>query len=245
MRANYKMQRLFTELPLQADQAVEAPMDTAHYLLNVLRMRDGDQILLFNGRDGEWLASLIQAGKKRASLMPVEQVRPQPAAPDFHYCFAPLKVGRMDYMLQKSVEMGASVLQPVITQHCQMPKLNSERMQANIREAAEQCGILSLPDYREPLRFDKFMDEWDRSRTLIFCDEAHDTNNPVPILATLKGKPAGVIIGPEGGFSEQERAYLRQQSFVTAIPLGPRILRADTAAVAAMAVIQATIGDWK
>ncbi|HWD12760.1 MAG TPA: 16S rRNA (uracil(1498)-N(3))-methyltransferase [Pseudochrobactrum sp.] len=244
MRANYRMQRLLIDLPLQPAQPVEALAETAHYLLNVLRMRDGDQILLFNGQDGEWLASLQQTGKKRASLHPVEQVRQQPAAPDFHYCFAPLKTGRMDYMIQKAVEMGASVLQPVITQHCQMPKLNSERMQANMREAAEQCGILSLPEYREPLRFDKFMEQWDHSRALIFCDEASESNNPLPLLAPLKGKPAGVFIGPEGGFSEEERQYLSQQPFVTAIPLGPRILRADTAAVAAMAVIQASIGDW-
>jgi 16S rRNA (uracil1498-N3)-methyltransferase len=245
MRANYRMQRLLTDLPLQPDHPVEAPVDTAHYLLNVLRMRDGDQILLFNGNDGEWLASIEQNGKKRATLHPVEQVRPQPAPSDFHYCFAPLKTGRMDYMIQKAVEMGASVLQPVITQHCQMPKLNSERMQANMREAAEQCGILSLPEYREPLRFDKFIEQWDASRTLIFCDEAAESNNPLPLLAPLKGKPAGVFIGPEGGFSEDERKTLRQQSFVTVIPLGPRILRADTAAVAAMAVIQAAIGDWQ
>lgn len=244
MRANYKMQRLFTLLPLQANQAIEAPAETAHYLLNVLRMQDGDQILLFNGLHGEWLASITQTGKKRLSLCPTEQVRLQPAASDLYYCFAPLKTGRMDYMIQKAVEMGASVLQPVITQHCQNPKLNSERMQANALEAAEQCGILSMPHYRQPIRFDKFMDEWDRSRTLIFCDEAHDTNNPLNLLTKLKGKPTGVFIGPEGGFSEDERKFLRQQSFVTAIPLGPRILRADTAAVAAMAIIQATIGDW-
>jgi 16S rRNA (uracil1498-N3)-methyltransferase len=244
MRANYRMQRLLIDQPLQAEQAIEAPADTAHYLLNVLRLRDGDQVLLFNGQDGEWLAGIEQNGKKRASLHPTEQVRPQPPASDFHYCFAPLKTGRMDYMIQKAVEMGASVIQPVITQHCQMPKLNSERMQANMREAAEQCGILSLPEYREPMRFDKFMDQWDQSRTLIFCDEASESNNPLPLLSPLKGKPAGVIIGPEGGFSEDERQFLHKQSFVTAIPLGPRILRADTAAVAAMAVIQASIGDW-
>ncbi len=244
MRANYKMQRIFTDLPLLAGQMIEPPAETVHYLLNVLRMRDGDQLLLFNGRDGEWLASIVQTGKKRLSLRPDEQARPQPQAPDFHYCFAPLKTGRMDYMVQKAVEMGASVIQPVITQHCQMPKLNSERMQANMREATEQCGILSLPEYQEPVRFDKFMDAWDRNRTLIFCDEAHDTNNPLPLLDALKGKPLGVFIGPEGGFSETERNFLRQQAFVTAIPLGPRILRADTAAVAAMAVIQAAIGDW-
>ncbi|WP_421090525.1 16S rRNA (uracil(1498)-N(3))-methyltransferase [Pseudochrobactrum sp. MP213Fo] len=244
MRANYKMQRLFTEMPLQAGQMIDAPADAAHYLLNVMRMRDGDPILLFNGVDGEWLAHIAQAGKKRLSLLPAELVRPQPAAPNLHYCFAPLKVGRMDYMIQKAVEMGAGILQPVITQHCQMPKLNGERMQANAREAAEQCGILSMPLYREPVRFDTFINEWDRSRALIFCDEAHDTNNPLPLLRTLKGQPAGVLIGPEGGFSDEERRILRQQDFVTAIPLGPRILRADTAAVAAMALIQATIGDW-
>lgn len=244
MRANYKMQRLFTDLPLHAGQAIEAPADTAHYLLKVLRMRDGEQILLFNGMHGEWLATIIQAGKKHLSLRPDQQVRPQPVAPDFHYCFAPLKTGRMDYMIQKAVEMGASVIQPVITQHCQVPKLNSERMQANMREAAEQCGILSLPEYREPLRFDKFLDQWDHTRNLIFCDEAHATHNPLPLLTTLKGKPSAVFIGPEGGFSDNERSVLHTKVFVTAIPLGPRILRADTAAVAAMAIIQATIGDW-
>lgn len=244
MRANYKMQRLFTDLPLQTGQPIEAPAETAHYLLNVLRMRDGGEILLFNGRDGEWLARIEPISKKRVSLYPETQVRPQPAAPDFHFCFAPLKTGRMDYMIQKAVEMGASVLQPVITQHCQMPKLNSERMQANMREAAEQCGVLSLPQYREPLRFQKFMEQWDSSRVLIFCDEAHDTNNPLHLLAPLKDKPAAVFIGPEGGFSEEERQHLRKQPFVTAIPLGPRILRADTAAVTAMAIIQASIGDW-
>ncbi|KAB0540227.1 16S rRNA (uracil(1498)-N(3))-methyltransferase [Pseudochrobactrum saccharolyticum] len=245
MRANYRMQRLLIDLPLQPDHLIEAPADMAHYLLNVLRMRDGDKILLFNGRDGEWLAHIEQTGKKRVSLHPAEQTRPQPLASDFHYCFAPLKTGRMDYIIQKAVEMGASVLQPVITQHCQMPKLNSERMQANMREAAEQCGILILPEYREPLRFDKFMEQWDEARALIFCDEAAEGNNPLPLLTSLKGKPAGVFIGPEGGFSEDERQYLHKQDFVTAIPLGPRILRADTAAVAAMAVIQASIGDWQ
>ncbi len=223
---------------------IEPPADTAHYLLNVLRMHDGDQILLFNGHDGEWLANIVQTGKKRFSLRPEQQTRPQPQAADFHYCFAPLKTGRMDYMVQKAVEMGASVLQPVITQHCQMPKLNSERMWANICEAAEQCGILSLPEYREPLRFDKFMEQWDADRALIFCDEAHDSNNPLPLLTPLKGKALGVFIGPEGGFSEAERRFLHRQPFVTAIPLGSRILRADTAAVAAMTVIQAAIGDW-
>jgi len=146
--------------------------------------------------------------------------------------------------VQKAVEMGAGVLQPVMTHHTQMPKINVERMAANAVEAAEQCGILSIPACREPVKFDRLLADWDTGRRLIFCDEDAATNNPLAILQSLEKAPLGVIIGPEGGFSDAERAQLRALPFVTAIPLGPRILRADTAAVAALAVIQATVGDW-
>lgn len=147
-------------------------------------------------------------------------------------------------MVQKAVEMGAGVLQPVITQHTQVPKLGVDRIRANAIEAAEQCGVLSLPECRDAVRFDRFIDQWDTSRRLIFCDEGHESDNPLAILQGLKPGPVGLLIGPEGGFSEDERQTLRRLPFVTAIPLGPRILRADTAAVAAMALVQSVLGDW-
>nr|WP_200834895.1 16S rRNA (uracil(1498)-N(3))-methyltransferase [Phyllobacterium salinisoli] len=238
------MQRLFIDAPLGGGRHVEPSAETAHYLSNVLRMKDGNEILVFNGRDGEWKARLRVEGKKRIGLDVLEETRPQTPQPDLVYCFAPLKQGRLDYLVQKAVEMGAGVLQPVITQHTQVPKIGIERIRANAVEAAEQCGVLSLPECREAVKLDRLLDEWDPTRRLIFCDEGHETNNPLPLLQALGPGPLGLIIGPEGGFSEEERTLMRRLPFVTAIPLGTRILRADTAAVAALALVQATIGDW-
>lgn len=249
MRANYRMQRLYIEDDLAPETPVEAAPQAAHYLTHVVRLKEGDEVLAFNGRDGEWKARLKPEGKKRVLLVPVEETRPQPAPSDLVYCFAPLKQGRLDYMVQKAVEMGAGVLQPVVTQHTQVPKLNTDKIKANAIEAAEQCGVLSIPECRDAVRFDRFIDQWDPSRRLIFCDEGHESDDPLSILQGLKpqSKPwtMGLLIGPEGGFSEEERQLLHRLPFVTAIPLGPRILRADTAAVAAMALVQAILGDWR
>ncbi|ENS67530.1 RsmE family RNA methyltransferase [Brucella melitensis UK23/06] len=245
MRANYRMQRLYVENELRAGVSFDAGAQAAHYLTHVLRMKEGDEVLVFNGRDGEWKASLQPEGRKRLLLEPLEQTRPQPKPSELIYCFAPLKQGRLDYMVQKAVEMGAGVLQPVITQHTQALRLGTERIRANAIEAAEQCGVLSLPDCREALSFDRFLDQWDTSRRLIFCDEGHESDDPLSILTGLEPGPSGLLIGPEGGFSEEERQLLHRLPFVTAIPLGPRILRADTAAVAAMALVQAVLGDWR
>ena len=244
MRANYKMQRLFVTAGLAAGAAVETSPEQAHYLSNVLRMAEGAELLLFNGRDGEWLARVAAKTKKAVRLEAVEQTRPQPPAPDLVYCFAPLKVGRLDYLVQKAVEMGAGVLQPVVTQHTQLARVGIERLQANAVEAAEQCGILAIPEVRDAQKFTPLLAGWDRERRLIFCDEDASTNNPLTALQAIREKKLGLLVGPEGGFSEDERKQLRALPFVTAIPLGPRILRADTAAVAALAIIQATIGDW-
>jgi 16S rRNA (uracil1498-N3)-methyltransferase len=177
--------------------------------------------------------------------MLAEQSRPQPFLPDFVYAFAPIKAGRLDYMVQKAVEMGAGIIQPVITQHTQLARVGVERLQANAVEAAEQCGILAIPRVGEAMKFDAFLTGWEPDRRLIFCDEAAETNNPRPALEAIKETKLGLLVGPEGGFSDEERKQLHALPFVTAIPLGPRILRADTAAVAALAVIQATIGDWR
>ncbi|WP_176083706.1 16S rRNA (uracil(1498)-N(3))-methyltransferase [Martelella sp. HB161492] len=244
MRANYRLQRLFVTDPLDAGVAIEATSDQFHYLAHVMRAEEGTEILLFNGRDGEWLAKLCYPSRKKIAFRPVEQTRPQPAPATLHYLFAPLKVGRMDYMIQKSVEMGAGLIRPVMTQHVQGRINNMDRLAANITEAAEQCGVLAIPELLEPIRLYDLIDQWAPDRRLIFCDEGEESQNPVAALQGLSGEKLALLVGPEGGFSAEERDMLRAKPFVTAIPLGPRILRADTAAVAAMAVIQATIGDW-
>ncbi len=245
MRANYTMQRLFVDAPLEHGQPVLATAEQFNYLANVLRMSDGAELLLFNGRDGEWRSRLTFSAKKKIALTPLEQTRPQPLHPDLHFLFAPLKIGRLDYLVQKATEMGAGTIQPVLTQHTQVQKVGVERLKANVIEAAEQCGTLSVPMVREPVKFDALLSGWDADRRIIFCDEDAVTNNPLGKLGAVREKHLAVLIGPEGGFSEHERELLRSLAFVTAIPLGPRILRADTAAVAALAVVQTVIGDWR
>ena len=244
MRANYKLQRLYVTEPLAEGRAFAAERGQAHYLVNVLRMSDGAEVLLFNGRDGEWRATVTPEGRKAATLTPVKLERPQPAPSDLVFCLAPIKSGRLDYMVQKAVEMGAGTLQPVTTQFTQARHPNMDKVAAWAMEAAEQCGILALPDIREPLGIDALLAGWDAERRLIFCDEDASTNNPLPVLNALTESHLGLLVGPEGGFSDAEREQLRALPFVTAIPLGPRILRADTAAVAALALVQATAGDW-
>ena len=244
MRANYRMQRLFIDAGLAEGEPVEASKEQFHYLANVLRMAEGDAVLVFNGRDGEWRAELSFPTRKRLLLTPTEETRPQPAPSDLHYLFAPLKVGRLDYLVQKAVEMGAGLLQPVMTQHVQGKINSNERLEANVVEAAEQCGILSIPRVAPPRKLEDLLADWPRERRIVFCDEGHGSQNPLPALAAITERKLALLVGPEGGFSDGERTLLRSLDFVTPIPLGPRILRADTAAVAAMAVIQAAIGDW-
>ena len=169
----------------------------------------------------------------------------QTPLPDLVFLFAPLKVGRLDYLVQKAVEMGAGMIQPVITQFTQNHRVSLEKLQANALEAAEQCGILAVPQVREAVKLEALLDGWDGSRRLIFCDEVHETQNPLGALGAVSEKRLAVLVGPEGGFSDAERSLLRALPFVTAIPLGPRILRADTAAVAALAVVQTVLGDWR
>jgi 16S rRNA (uracil1498-N3)-methyltransferase len=245
MRANFRMQRLFIDAPIAAGSTIEANADQFNYLANVLRLEDGTEILIFNGRDGEWRATIGFPSRKKILFTAVEQTREQPAAPDLHYLFAPLKTGRIDYLVQKAVEMGAGVLRPVMTQHVQGKITSMDRLQANVIEAAEQCGVLSIPQVEAPARLKDILETWPADRRIIFCDEGDQGQNPLPILAGISETRLALLVGPEGGFSADERQVLRDLDFVTAIPLGPRILRADTAAVAAMAVIQAAIGDWR
>ncbi|WP_062111376.1 16S rRNA (uracil(1498)-N(3))-methyltransferase [Aureimonas sp. AU40] len=242
---DFSGQRLFVEGALAQGAAIEASTAQVNYLLNVLRLDDGAMILAFNGADGEWRTRLRRDGKKRLSLVPEEKLRDQTPRPDLHWLFAPLKSARLDYMVQKAVEMGAGLIQPVMTQHCQAPRFNLDRAQANAVEAAEQCGVLAVPECREILRLDKVLAAWDAGRTLLFCDERAGSASPIDTLAPLAGKPLALLIGPEGGFSREERETLLALPFVVPISLGPRILRADTAAVAALAVVQAAAGDWR
>ncbi|KUO66506.1 MAG: 16S rRNA methyltransferase [Alphaproteobacteria bacterium BRH_c36] len=242
---DFNAERLFVDAPLAAGVAVQCTDDKAHYLLNVLRLKFGDAILVFNGREGEWRAQLTDVTKRRCSLLPEEQVRAQEDGPDLVYLFAPLKRSRLDYMVQKAVELGVSRLQPVFTQRTVAERVNLDRMRANAIEAAEQCGILRIPEVSEPVALRALLDAWDGNRRIIFCDEAADQADAVAILSGLAPGPFAVLIGPEGGFAPEEREALNTRTFTTAIPLGPRIMRADTAAVAALALVNAVLGDWK
>jgi len=241
---DFRSPRLFVDAPLAAGQTVALERDQSNYLGNVLRLAAGDTVLVFNGRDGEWRASV--AGRKRPDNLTIEQqTRPQDRLPDLAYVFAPLKHARLDYMVQKAVEMGASTLQPVLTRFTQVSRVNGERMRANVIEAAEQCGILSLAEVGDPVPLGRFLEKRDGERLLVFCDEAAEVADPVQALRTGPApKRIDVLIGPEGGFAEEERALLLRQPKTLRLALGPRILRADTAAVAALALVQAVLGDW-
>ena len=240
-----KPQRLFVTAKLEPGATIALGKDQAHYLRNVLRLKQGDNLLLFNGRDGEWWAELGEAGKKEAQVRLDHQIRPQEDGPDLHHLFAPLKRARLDYMVQKATELGASALRPVITRHTMTERVKSERLIANAIEAAEQCGILRVPEIMEPEKLVKLLDRWDEGRRLIFADEQAPHVSPLEALKTLAPGPLAVLIGPEGGFEREERAALVAKPFVLPISLGPRVMRADTAAVAALALVNAALGDWR
>jgi 16S rRNA (uracil1498-N3)-methyltransferase len=242
---DFRAPRLFVDAPLAQDASVALDRDQGNYLGNVLRLAAGASILVFNGRDGEWQAA-IEGRKRPDRVVILKQTRPQDALIDLAYVFAPLKHARLDYMVQKAVEMGASRLQPVLTRFTQVTRVNSERMRANVIEAAEQCGILSLAEVADPVPLERFLSQRTAARLLVFCDEAADTENPVTALRETANASHGVdiLIGPEGGFAEEERALLLRQPHVLRLALGPRILRADTAGVAALALVQSVLGDW-
>jgi 16S rRNA (uracil1498-N3)-methyltransferase len=243
---DFRAPRLFVDAALREGERIALERNQSNYLGNVLRLSAGENILVFNGRDGEWQAQ-IEGRKRPDSLSILAQTRPQDCLPDIAYVFAPLKHARLDYMVQKAVEMGASALQPVLTRHTQVSRVNVERMRANVIEAAEQCSILSLAAVTEPVALDRFLEKRETSRLLVFCDEAADIGNPIEALQQGLTATAGidVLIGPEGGFAEEERALLLRQPRALRLSLGPRILRADTAGVAALALVQAALGDWR
>jgi 16S rRNA (uracil1498-N3)-methyltransferase len=255
--------RLFVGDPLRQGSCVVPDEQQTHYLLHVMRAKVGDRVNLFNGADGEWSARITGISKRSCSLECERQVAPQVEVPDVWLCFAPIKKTPADYVVQKATELGVRVLQPVFTRRTIVGRVNLERMRANAIEAAEQSGRLSVPETREPLAFDKLLATWPKDRRLLFCDEGGDAISvaqaltiliPPPLegggkllahSASSLGEGWAILTGPEGGFDPSEREALRAQPFVTPVTLGPRILRADTAALAALAIWQSVRGDWR
>ncbi len=236
--------RLHVETPLSAGADFALPQEQGHYLVHVLRLVSGDAVALFNGREGEFLSYITTVTKKVVHVRVERSISGVEPPPDIDYLFAPLKHARTDYMVQKATELGARRLRPVITQRTIAERVNLDRMKANAIEAAEQCNLIFVPEVLEPLPLMKVLASWDPQRRLIYCDETASVANPVEALKDIT-PPAAVLVGPEGGFTPEEREYLKSLPFVTAISLGPRIMRADTVAIAALAVVQTTIGDWK
>jgi 16S rRNA (uracil1498-N3)-methyltransferase len=240
---DFSAPRLYLDQAVSAGALLLLGKAQHHYLCNVLRLSQGDGILIFNGRDGEWQARLVIESRRQAHLVVERQTRNQPPRRDLHYLFAPLKHARLDYMVQKAVEMGATSLRPVITRRTQVNRLNAGRMLANAIEAAEQCGILDVPDVQEPQPLTTVLDNWPSDRMLAFCDEEASTGHhglPAEVPDRL-----AVLVGPEGGFDPSERQMILEVPSAVRLSLGPRILRADTAAVAALTLVQSALGDWR
>jgi 16S rRNA (uracil1498-N3)-methyltransferase len=244
---DFSAPRLHVDAPLGPGARLSLERGPANYLLNVLRLKPGGDVLVFNGRDGEWRAEIEGEGRKSAALTAVEQTRPQTAPGELLYLFAPLKSARLDYMAQKAVEMGASALKPVFTRRTQASRTNLDRLRANAIEAAEQCGVLSVPEVHPARDFGAAIAELEAGRLLVFCDEDAPLADPVEALRAAPAGDAGiaVLVGPEGGFADEERALLAGRPNTVRVSLGPRILRADTAAVAVLALVQAVLGDWR
>ena len=238
-------QRLHVTQDLRVEEAVTLDDKQAHYLRNVLRLELGAQLLLFNGRDGEWRGRIAALGKKQVVIEPEEQTRPQDAPCDIWLLVAPVKKDRLDYLAQKATEMGVGKLWPVITARTQGGQLKHERLQANAIEAAEQCNILSVPEIAEVTRLQDALADWPQDRVLVFCDEAAPAGEGLAALDDLRGRKLALLIGPEGGFDEAERAALNAHIPAFTLSLGPRILRTDTAVVAALALLQSRLGDWQ
>jgi 16S rRNA (uracil1498-N3)-methyltransferase len=250
--------RLFTDTPLSQDSAVTLPEAQAHYVVHVMRQKAGDEALVFNGRDGEWLAEIATVSKKGCSLQLKSQVKPQMPEPDVWLAFAPIKKARIDMVIEKATELGASVLWPVFTRHTNAERINLERLRATAIEAAEQCERLTVPEVREATTFENFLNQWPTERRLFVLDETGQ-GQPIAkvILTHANGEvasppraesatpPCGFLVGPEGGFAQSELDVLAQLPFVTRVGLGPRILRAETAALAALVCWQSRVGDWK
>lgn len=232
--------RLFIDQPLAADAAPAIDGPAAHYLLNVMRLKVGDPILLFDNQSGEWLATVADAGKRSLTVSLERQTRPLEQVPDLWLCFAPVKKARLDWIIEKATELGIARLQPVITERTIVERIKRERLEAQIIEACEQCGRTAVPELAEPVKLPQLLRDWPAERALLFADEA----GGVPLSEIDAPAPAAILTGPEGGFTDRERALLLDCSAVRRMALGPRILRAETAAIAATSLWMAQHGDW-
>lgn len=237
--------RLFVDVPLAAGVAVPLTQGQAHYLGTVMRAKGGEAVAVFNGRDGEWRAEVAELARKGGTLAVAEPLRPQAAEPDLWLLFAPLKKDATDMVVEKATELGAARLMPVMTDNTNASRINTERARANAVEAAEQCERLTVPEVAEAAPLARVLAEWDPARPLLVCDETGGGEPLAGAAARLAGATLGLLIGPEGGFSQSELDLLRRTSFVLPVGLGPRVLRAETAALAALAVLQAVAGDWR
>jgi 16S rRNA (uracil1498-N3)-methyltransferase len=239
--------RLFVEAALEAGADVQLTHEQAHYLLRVMRAHSGDRVILFNGRDGEWSAEIAEVRKKTATLRCVSKTAAQSDVPDLWLAFAPIKKTPADYVAQKATELGVRVLQPVLTRRTIARRVNAARLKANAVEAAEQSGRLTVPEVREPVDLHALLKSWPKERRVVFCDEAGDAQPIAEVLMRERGRAHAwaVFTGPEGGFDPEERTAIRANAFVLPVTLGPRIVRADTAALAALAVWQSLVGDWQ
>ena len=237
--------RLYVNADIGSGQQVALDKDQAHYLFGVMRQIAGGQVLIFNGRDGEWLAEISKAGKRAGTLTCLEQTAPQRDAPDLWLCFAPIKKARTDFIAEKACEMGARRLVPVFTRYTNSERVRQDRLQAHAIGAAEQCGITSVPDVADAINLDRLLDAWPSDRQIMFCDETGPRPGAAEVLTNTDAGPWAILIGPEGGFASEEVQRLANMPQAHAVSLGPRILRADTAAVAALTIWQTTLGDWE
>lgn len=248
MKQSKPKARLFVPGPLSRGEMVTLGGQEAHYISNVMRLRAGQALALFNGRDGEWLAAVVTCSKKEVTLKVGQNTREQTSEPDLWLAFAPIKRTRIDYMAQKATELGVSKLIPVRTMRTVVTRVKTERLAANAREAAEQCERLTIPDVVDMAKLDTVLANWPGERWLLFCDEEKGDPLVLEALRAVSQKPAkspwGILIGPEGGFASKERELIRSYSYCIPASLGPRVLRADTAALAALSLWQAAIGDW-
>jgi 16S rRNA (uracil1498-N3)-methyltransferase len=243
MRPHYTLQRLYVPESLNAGEAIGLPHSQAHYLSKVMRLKQGSQVRVFNENDGEWLAELSELSKRDAQITLLEQLRPAISTPDIWVLFAPVKKSRNDFIVEKATELGASLIRPVLTKRTTMPHIKTDRMRLQAIEAAEQTERMSIPLIKQAFKLAELIEGWNPERALIFADEAGDAQPAIEAFKVIKA-PCAILIGPEGGFDPSERELLRSQSFVTPISLGPRILRADTAVAATLALWQAVSGDW-
>ena len=234
--------RLYVDHPLRPGQPVPLTGDQANYLFSVMRMAVGAPVLLFNGRDGEWRADVAEAGRRGGTLLCAVQTAPLRLPPDLWLLFAPLKKVRTDFIVEKAAELGAARILPVLTRHTSADRIRQDRLRAHAVEAAEQCGGTFVPEVAELQPLERVLETWQADRNLLWCDE-HLAGTSVTVPRGPRG-PWAILIGPEGGFAEAEQARLRRMPQAVAASLGPRILRADTAAVAALALWQAALGDW-